>query len=73
MRAAKGRLKVSTTPAAKGLTARFEERRRSAWRAFATVKLDAAGSASVKEREGKLRVVLTRGKSELATSKAIRR
>ena len=49
LRAAKGRLKVSTTPAAKGLTARFEERRASAWRAFATVKLDAAGRASVKD------------------------
>ena len=73
MQAAKGRLKVSTTPAAKGLTARFEERRSSAWRKFATVKLDAAGRASVKERSGRLRVVLTRGKSALATSKTIRR
>ena len=71
--AAKGRLKVSTTPAAKGLAARFEERRGSAWRAFATVKLDGAGRASVKERSGRLRVVLARGTSALATSKTLRR
>ena len=38
--AAKGRLKVTTTPAAKGLTARFEERKASGWRKFATKKLD---------------------------------
>ena len=72
-KAAKGRLKVSTTPAAKGLTARFEERRGSGWRTFATVKLDAAGRASVKERAGRLRACSTRGKAELATSKTVRR
>ena len=57
--AANGRLKVSTTPAAKGLTARFEERRGSGVaHGSPAVKLDAAGRASVKERSGKLRVVL---------------
>ena len=71
--AAKGRLKATTTPAAKGLTARFEERKASGWRKFATKKLDAAGRASVAEREGKLRVVLTRGKTALATSRTVRR
>ena len=71
---AKGRLKVTATPAAKGLVARFEERRPSGWRKFASVKLDAAGRASVKEREGRIRVVLARGtgKTALATSKTVR-
>ena len=71
--AAKGRLKVTTTPAAKGLSARFEQRTAKGWRRFATKKLDPAGRASVAEREGKLRVVLTRGKATLAISKTIRR
>ncbi len=69
--AVKGRLKATTTPAAKGLTARFEERKASGWRKFATKKLDSAGRASVAEREGKLRVVLTHGRTELATSKSL--
>jgi plastocyanin len=71
--AAEGRLKVTTTPAAKGLTVRFQERGRSGWRKFASKKLDAAGRASVAERAGKLRAVLTRGKTALATSKTLRR
>jgi plastocyanin len=73
LRAAEGRLKVTTSPAAKGLKARFQERRASGWRTFATVKLDGAGRASVKERSGRLRAVLTRGTAELATSATLRR
>ena len=71
--AGNGRLKVTTTPAAKGLIARFEQREASGWRAFATKKLDGGGRATVRERSGRLRAVLTRGKAELATSKTVRR
>ena len=63
---------MSTTPAAKDLVARFEQRGRGGWKSFAKKRLDGAGRASVAEREGKLRVVLTRGKAALATSRTLR-
>lgn len=72
--AAKGRLKVTSTPAAKGLVARVQQRRPGGWRTFARARLDAAGRASVKAREGTLRVVLARASTTtaLATSKTVR-
>lgn len=71
LRVAKDRLKVTVTPAVKGLVARFEQRKGGGWRKFAAVKLDASGRASVKTREGKLRAVLLRGKTALATSATV--
>ena len=63
---------MTTTPAGKGLVARYEERTAKGWRAFATKKLDSAGTASVKQRQGKLRVVLAHGKATLAISGTVR-